>query len=91
MKTPIRTCVGCGAKRPKNEMIRVGLDREGKPGITSPGKHAGRGSYICADVECLRRAKQNRGLPRVLRKDVPAGMYESLELEIGDRQKVRSG
>jgi len=91
MKTPIRTCVGCGAKRTKSEMIRVGLDKDGEAIMSGPGKHAGRGSYLCKDVTCVCRARENKALSRALRRDISAVIYDQLEREIEDRQKVTSG
>ena len=91
MKGSIRTCAGCGAKRIKNEMIRVGLDIDGNPRVTGAGKCAGRGSYICIDALCVGKARKNGGLSRVLRKNIADRIYDKLELEIEDRQKVSSG
>ena len=67
------------------------MDRGENPTITDPGKHAGRGSYVCIDAECVVRARKNGGLSRVLRKNIPAYVYDELKLEIEDRQKVKSG
>jgi predicted RNA-binding protein YlxR (DUF448 family) len=91
MKTPIRTCAGCGAKRAKSEMIRVGLDKDGEPGVTGPGKHAGRGSYLCKNVTCVDSAREKKALSRALHRDIPAAIYDKLEREIEDGQKVTSG
>lgn len=88
MKTSIRTCAGCGAKRPKHEMIRVGAGAGGKPCISARGKAPGRGAYICPEPRCLALARGSGGLARALRRNIPESLMAELELEIERRQKV---
>lgn len=91
MKTPVRTCVGCGVRRPKSEMIRVGAVADGGPAITGAGKQTGRGAYLCPDGKCLMKAKKGGGIARMLHHKVPDRLYEELEIEIESRQKVSVG
>src|SRR5512136_1661850 len=51
MKAPIRTCAGCGARRPKGEMIRVGAGQSGEVVVAGKGKSSGRGAYLCPDFD----------------------------------------
>jgi predicted RNA-binding protein YlxR (DUF448 family) len=65
MGTPVRTCTGCRARRPKDQLIRVvrgpdGVARLGEPGL------AGRGGYTCPDEKCIRQAFASGRLARVL-------------------------
>lgn len=91
LKIPVRTCAGCGEKRPKSAMIRVGAGAEGEPGITAAGKWPGRGAYLCPETACLRAASNSGGLARALRTKVPDGLFAELEREIERRQKVQIG
>ena len=90
MKTTIRSCAGCGARRQKSEMIRVGA-AEGIVAVSARGKVPGRGAYVCPDLECLRKAKKSGSMSRRLRTNVPDALYEELEFLIRDDQKVTIG
>ncbi len=65
---PIRTCVGCGAKRGKRELIRLVLDPDGAIVKDRLGK--GRGAYICRDENCLSVLTTGKGLSRAFRRKV---------------------
>ena len=60
-----RTCVGCGLKSDKVELMRiVRIDGAAKFDVT--GRAAGRGAYVCSK-ECLEKALANRKLQRALK------------------------
>ncbi|WP_417909623.1 YlxR family protein [Candidatus Electronema sp. PJ] len=63
---PIRTCKGCGQKRPTTELIRLIYDhglREDKDKCLP-----GRGVYCCQNGQCrLRLEKNKKGLRRAFR------------------------
>lgn len=66
-RTPIRTCIGCGAKKEKNDLLRVGV-REGRPVLDSNKSLSGRGAYICAREQCVSLLLKRKGrLGHVLR------------------------
>lgn len=48
---PIRTCVACGAKQPKPDLIRLGLI----PPATIGESPFGRGAYVCRNQACVGR------------------------------------
>ena len=53
---PQRTCMGCNAKKNKNELIRIVKNNKNEISIDKTGKQEGRGAYICNDVNCLEKA-----------------------------------
>ena len=65
-KIPQRTCNGCGAQKPKKELVRVVRSPEGEVSLDLTGKKPGRGAYICRDIECLKKARKTKRLARVL-------------------------
>ena len=67
MTVPERTCAGCGAKRPRPELIRF-VAHKGRlvPGSGEPG----RGVYTCPGLACFERAWQRRAFNRVLKQTV---------------------
>ena len=46
----------------KREMIRVIKTSENEIILDATGKKNGRGAYLCADSECLKKAEKSKGL-----------------------------
>jgi predicted RNA-binding protein YlxR (DUF448 family) len=63
MATPIRTCVGCGAKAAPAELVRL----RAVEGEVRAGARGGRGAWLHASSECLERAGKRRAFGRALR------------------------
>ena len=59
-KVPMRQCVGCGEMKNKREMIRVIKTSENEIILDATGKKNGRGAYLCADSECLKKAEESK-------------------------------
>jgi len=66
---PVRTCVSCGLKRSKNDLIRLQLDREGRIINDDSGKMHGRGAYVCKTRSCLERLPGNKRLSKLFGTD----------------------
>jgi len=81
-KIPMRLCTGCGASKPKKELIRILRTPEDKIIVDATGKKNGRGAYICCSVECLRKAIKSRGLERSLKVEIPKELLLTLEKEL---------
>ena len=81
-KVPMRQCVGCGEMKNKREMIRVIKTSENEIILDATGKKNGRGAYLCADSECLKKAEKSKGLERSLKTASPKEIYEQLEEEM---------
>ena len=78
---PERTCVGCGTRRQKRELMRLVLD-QGELAIDESGKQAGRGTYLCRELEsekpliraeCFEQAKQKRAFAHTFKQMVKIG------------------
>ena len=82
-KVPMRKCTGCLEQKPKRELIRVVLNKEGEISLDATGKKPGRGAYLCCNPECLKKARKNRGLERGLSTRIDPEIHEKLEQEIG--------
>lgn len=80
-KIPMRQCVGCGEMKAKKELIRV-IKTEDEVLLDTTGKKNGRGAYICADPECLKKARKSKGLERSLKVAIPDAVYDNLEKEM---------
>ena len=64
----MRRCVGCMESKPKQELIRI-VAVSGKPVIDPTGKSAGRGVYLCKDIDCFEKAKKKKTIQRGLSID----------------------
>ncbi len=81
-KIPERMCVACRQMKPKRELVRVVRAPDLVVRVDGTGKAAGRGAYLCRNVECLERAKRIRALERTLDAQVGPDVYQALEKEI---------
>lgn len=82
-KVPLRKCNGCGAQKPKKELVRVVRSPEGAVSLDRTGKKPGRGAYVCPDVGCLAKAKKAKRLERVLECTIPEDVYAEMEEALG--------
>ncbi|MBD5480990.1 MAG: YlxR family protein [Lachnospiraceae bacterium] len=82
-KIPLRQCVGCQQMKPKKDMMRVLKTPEGEMILDTTGKKNGRGAYLCKDMECLKKARKNKGLERSFKMSIPDTVYDSLIKEYG--------
>ena len=63
---PVRTCLACMRKKPKGELVRLGLDPEsGRVLMDTKATMKGRGGYACR--ECLPDLRLNRRIQRAFR------------------------
>lgn len=65
-KIPQRSCIGCGLKTEKKNLIRVVRKPDGILVIDKKGKEPGRGAYICMETECLKEAIRKKAIERAL-------------------------
>jgi predicted RNA-binding protein YlxR (DUF448 family) len=65
-RIPIRTCVSCGLKAAKRELLRIVSSHHGRVEVDSVGKLNGRGAYLCAECRSepvkLRRGRIEHSL-----------------------------
>lgn len=89
--TPVRTCVSCGAKRRKKDLIKLAIDHENRLIRNDQGRLEGRGAYVCDTPLCLKRLLNNKRLNRLFRTDSDIDISREL-LGIppfGDREPAR--
>ena len=86
-KIPMRMCVGCREMKPKMELLRVVKPQDGDAKIDRSGKAAGRGAYVCDNIECLKKAEKIRALDRALDTKIEPEVFRQLEEQIlpGDK------
>lgn len=92
-KIPMRKCTGCNEMKPKNELIRVvkapdklsdtgEILEKGEVSLDLTSKKAGRGAYICKNIECFNAAKKARRFEKAFSTQIPSSVYDSMEEEL---------
>ena len=77
-KIPMRKCLGCNEQRPKRDLVRIVRTPEGEIVLDKIGKQAGRGAYICPDLNCLKKAPKGKRIEKSLETPVSEEIFESL-------------
>ncbi len=85
-KIPMRMCLGCNEMKPKRELVRVVKSKEGEISLDLTGRKAGRGAYICRDIECLKAARKARRLEKSFACRIDDEVYDSMEVELENEQ-----
>ena len=81
-KVPLRMCLGCNEMKPKKELVRVVKSPEGDVSLDLTSKKAGRGAYVCHNIECLKKARKSKRIERAFECSIPDQVYERMEEEI---------
>ena len=86
--TPERSCIACGQKLPKRDLIRVVRSPEGNVAVDPSGKSPGRGSYLCSSEQCWQNGVGRGALERGLRASL--SLQERTQLSEFYQQQVTS-
>jgi len=78
-KTPERTCVVTREKFPKQELLRIVKNNEGKVSVDLSGKANGRGAYLKKDLTVLEKAIKSKTLEHHLECVIPKEIYEEIK------------
>ncbi|WP_321171063.1 YlxR family protein [Schaalia meyeri] len=77
---PQRTCIGCGAKAQRSDMLRIVRSPDGSTRVDRAAALPGRGAWIHPDAGCVQRARVRRALARAFRTaDVSENVWEAVE------------
>jgi predicted RNA-binding protein YlxR (DUF448 family) len=75
---PLRSCVNCGRKAPKPELIRIVATPNGTVLTDPTGKTSGRGAYVCRDASCIQMGIKRGRLAHALRTSIKDEEWETL-------------
>lgn len=67
---PERTCVGCGRKAPKKQLLRFLVREDGTLQFDPRGVRPGRGGYLCPRSSCFFQAAKRRRIAIRCRREV---------------------
>lgn len=77
-KIPMRKDLLTNEMRPKKELVRIVLNKEGELSVDANGKLPGRGAYVSLLPEVIEQAKKNQIIEKALKTKVSADFYEEL-------------
>ena len=79
-KIPMRKCIISNEMRPKKDMIRVVINKEGEIFADATGKKPGRGAYVSKDVALVEKAQQREVLEKYFNatKDTLDPVYKEI-------------
>ncbi len=79
--SPIRMCLTCGQRRPKDTMLRIVRVPDGSVRLDEGENINGRGCYICAESANFDAKEINGKIKRALslNMDVPPELFASIE------------
>jgi predicted RNA-binding protein YlxR (DUF448 family) len=75
---PERTCVSCGDKNSKQQMIRLVRGIDGNISVDQTGRNHGRGCYVCKSQKCWEKDTLTANISKGLRISVSQSTKESL-------------
>lgn len=81
---PLRTCIGCGQKKPRNELISIikSPKSESTPSFEifeQNVKKDGRSAYICRNTECFKRALKYKKVEKSFKCKIGKQVYDAIE------------
>ena len=75
---PLRTCVSCGTKAAKREMLRIVASKDGDLQLDPSGKADGRGAYVCRGGDCRGRGLIRGRVQHALRLELDGQQWDEL-------------
>ena len=84
-RVPERTCIGCGLKSQKDELVRIVLYKDDETGddvriaVDGSGRMKGRGAYLCRKPECLELAIRKKALNRAFKQAIGQELTDELK------------
>ena len=81
-KVPLRMCTGCGEMFDKRTLVRVVKSPQGEVSLDLTGKKAGRGAYVCNNLECLKKARKKKAFERAFQMQIDEAVYNKMEEEM---------
>lgn len=83
-KVPLRMCTGCGEMFDKRTLVRVVKSPQGEVSLDLTGKKAGRGAYVCNNLDCLKKARKKKAFERAFQMQIDEDVYNKMEEEMND-------
>lgn len=83
-KVPLRSCALTREQLEKKQLIRIVRTPEKEVKVDLTSRANGRGAYLKADIEVIKKAQKVKILDRKLEVEVPDCIYDELLKIVGD-------
>lgn len=83
----IRTCVGCGEKKSKDELVRI-VYKSGQFLVDERKLLPGRGAYVCFNPSCVEKMKKNRRIYYTLKVDRKTSSIDGIYIALMEKLKT---
>lgn len=70
--------------KPKRELIRIVMNKDGEIALDFTGRMPGRGAYICNSKECADKLKRSNGIERNYGCKVSPDIYDDIERKLAE-------
>ncbi len=80
-------CLGCREMKPKKELVRIVMNKNGEISLDFTGKLSGRGAYICKSTECMKKIKKSHGIEKNFSCQVNEQIYSDIEKELANYEQ----
>lgn len=77
-KLPLRMCIACREKKDKKSLIRVVKNKDDVISLDFTGKMAGRGAYICNDINCINKLVKHKLLNKAFEMPISDETYKRI-------------
>ena len=85
---PLRTCVSCGAKAAKRDMLRIVASKDGGVQLDPSGKADGRGAYVCRAGDPSPHELIRGRVQHALRLEMQQEQWDALTRSIEDARSA---
>jgi predicted RNA-binding protein YlxR (DUF448 family) len=86
--TPLRSCVVCGRKTGKSDLLRIVAVPDGPVTVDPTGKLAGRGAYVCNDGRCSDEPLRKSRLDHALRRRSKEEDWARIDSSLGELRRT---
>ncbi len=83
----MRMCLGCREMKPKRELIRIVMNKEGQISLDFTGRMPGRGAYICNSAICAGKLRKIHGIEKNYGCSVDTAIYDEIERKLSESEK----
>ena len=87
---PLRTCVSCGTKTAKRDLLRIVAGPEGGAEIDASSKANGRGAYLCQNPDCGPEGRRRGRLQHALRLTLDDDKWAELTKSLAQAASARA-
>jgi len=85
-----RTCIACNNKKNKYDLMRLAYTKNKEISIDIKEKKAGRGIYLCYNLDCLNKIIKTKKIEKKLKTTISQDFYESIRGVIIDKEEAKN-